>query len=120
MPSAKEKWSPSRRLRARLRAQRGPLERAIEQSAVDHAKARGWVSRKMNGFGFRSWPDRLFLPPPSLKGGHRFWAEFKRLGEPSTPDQARLQRDLRARGEEVYECDSLAAFIEVFRRHHRG
>ena len=102
-----------------------------------YAKDRFWISRKMNGLGFRSWPDRFFLPPsPQIlvklaskdrkffKSATverlRFWVEFKRRGETSTPDQVRVQKDLRARGERVYECDSFDSFVAIFEAHHYG
>lgn len=108
------------------------LESNVEGRSVRHAKERGWTSRKMNGLGFRSWPDRLFLPPrgttrdreaagysvASLR--HPFWVEFKRPGKEPTPDQARLHRDLRARGEVVHVCDSFESFRKVFDAIHRA
>lgn len=106
------------------RPRKRKLERNVEDRAVRHAKERGWVARKMNGLGFRSWPDRLFLPPHSERRHHllvrAFWVEFKRPGEEPTPDQARVHRDLRARGEVVHVCDSFDAFVEVFAAIHRG
>lgn len=109
------------------RAQRAanPLESKIEGDAVKHAKARGWLARKMNGLGFNDWPDRLFLPPPGMnrETNHvreRFWVEFKRRGAKPTPAQARMHKDLRARGERVFVCDSLASFTAVFDKEHNG
>ncbi len=106
-----------------------PKESNIEESCREYAHAKGWTSRKMNGFGFRSWPDRFFLPKP-IKGmdktlkrslgslTRRFWVEFKRPGETSTPDQRRMQKDLRKRGEVVYEIDNKQEFIRIFDRHN--
>src|SRR5258706_8557278 len=84
-----------------------PKESSLEEWCRKYAHDRGWTSRKMNGLGFRSWPDRFFIPPclsavkwAKMKGYRNvFWVEFKRLGKPSTPDQKRMQKDLRARGE---------------------
>lgn len=103
-------------------------ESSIEESCRKYAHDRGWTSRKMNGLGFRSWPDRFFIPrkmPGKPTRGvlgtltYRFWVEFKRPGEESTPDQKRMQKDLRERGEIVYECDNKKDFIEIFNRHNR-
>jgi hypothetical protein len=94
-----------------------PKESNLEEACRTFAHDRSWVTRKMNGFGFRSWPDRLFLPPERKKR-MRFWVEFKRPGEESTPDQKRIQKTLRLRGEKVYEIDSKKEFISVFNRHN--
>ena len=72
----------------------------------------------MNGLGFRSWPDRFFLPPRPKKQATRFWIEFKRVGEVLTDEQARMQVDLRARGETVYACDNLEDFIVILEKHN--
>lgn len=102
-------------------------ETSVEESCRKYAHGRGWTSRKMNGMGFRSWPDRFFLPPAragrrayQLQLKRRFWVEFKRPGVPPTPDQARMHRDLRARGETVYVLDTREEFISVFNSHNSG
>lgn len=90
------------------------LESRIERACVDKAKDLGWLARKMNGLGFRSWPDRLFIPPAwlvKLGRGKSIWVEFKRSGEVPTPDQLRIHADLRARGEEVHVFDNREAFF---------
>ncbi len=84
----------------------GTLEKNCRQDALDI----GWISRKMNGLGYNSWPDRVFIPPPKKKTGNRFWVEFKRLGEEPTPAQWRMIRDLRSRGEKVYVVDKQITF----------
>lgn len=123
---------------------RKKLERTVEGRCDDHAKARGWTSRKMNGLGFRSWPDRLFIPPPvpqkklNFPGGRnaaqqsvrrdprnaqkmqRFWVEFKREGEEPTPAQKQIHRDLRARGEAVHVVDNFGAFLAHLDNHEAG
>lgn len=90
------------------------LESRIESRSVHRAKELGWLARKMNGLGYRSWPDRLFVPPKRIaaRGGHPIWVEFKRRGEEPTPEQARIHADLRARGEEVHVFDDAVRFIE--------
>lgn len=98
------------------------LESAIENDCRDYAHARGWLSRKMNGLGFRSWPDRLFVPRKMKRRENPFvlspfWVEFKRPGEEPTPDQARMIKDLRARGETVHVFDNKQDFIKAFDRH---
>lgn len=104
-------------------------EKSIEQACVKMAKAKNWESRKMNGLGFRDWPDRLFIPPPFknfrstygfgasrvLPKGERFWVEFKRKGKEPTPSQWKRINDLRARGECVNVIDNVEIFKEVLR-----
>jgi hypothetical protein len=92
------------------------LESYIEDTSRDHASSHGWVSRKMNGLGFNSWPDRLFIPPKKTRFGNKFWVEFKRLGEVPTPAQANMIKDLRDRGETVYVIDNVADFKRVLQR----
>lgn len=102
----------------RVLKQRRGREASIEQKGIDHAKARGWLARKMNGLGFRDWPDRLFIPRVRRPALTRFWVEFKKLGAEPTPSQAKMHVDLRARGETVYVCDNFEAFLVIFNRHN--
>lgn len=94
------------------------LESSIEDACVRLARKRGWLSRKMNGLGFRAWPDRLFVPPKKRRtpdSRRAFWVEFKREGEDLTIGQARMRDDLHKRGETVYgPIDTPEAFAEVF------
>jgi hypothetical protein len=70
------------------------LERSIENAVLRQTKKHGVVSRKMNGFGFNSWPDRMFLVP----GGKPLFVEYKRPGKRATPLQARLHAQLNKLG----------------------
>lgn len=77
-------------------------EANIEAAALRAIK-KHWPTaevRKMNGYGHRSWPDRLVVLP----GGASVWIEFKREGEDPTPDQAHLHRRLSALGQHVVVC----------------
>ncbi len=86
-------------------------ETSIESASMRYAKKKNWVSRKMNGMGFRSWPDRLMLPPPKHKSWKiSFWIEFKRPGKKPTIGQAKLHKKLRQRGEQVFVVDSVDKF----------
>lgn len=94
------------------------LEKDIEKDCRGIALEFGWISRKMNGLGYRSWPDRLFIPPiKKFRHDHRntFWVEFKRPGEVATPDQERMIKDLRKRGEKVYICDNVVDFKMILK-----
>lgn len=78
---------------------KGPLESAIEKKVVDWAVTHlGAKTRKMNGLGFRGWPDRLVLLPMCQE----LWIEFKRIGEEASPSQRNLHGVLRAQGREVW------------------
>lgn len=107
------------KVRSALKQQRNS-ETKIEQRCIAHAKALGWTSRKMNGLGFRAWPDRLFVPRRHSKRYRlrAFWVEFKRPGKGPTPAQAQMHLDLRERGETVYVCDDLDGFGDIIARHN--
>ena len=68
----------------------------------------------MNGAGFRSWPDRLFIRPKE-KAFENFWVEFKRPGHFTTESQAQLHKHLAARGELVFVVHSLEEFKPIFK-----
>lgn len=88
------------------------LESSIESSVVAWAKKRGIISRKMNGFGFNSWPDRAFFLP----GGRVFFIEFKRLGESLEPLQENTIAELRKLGYDVAVHDDKDAAILALQR----
>jgi hypothetical protein len=99
------------------------LEKGIEQAALRKIKKR-WPRvqiRKLNGFGFRSWPDRMFFFPQ----GVLVLMEFKRPGEYLTPAQSYITSQLRNLGYHVYVCDNAeeavhicACAIDAFRTFH--
>ena len=90
---------------------RRELERNIEARAVREYVRLGAITRKMNGLGFRAWPDRLVIGL-----GFHFWIEFKRVGEECTPLQLDCHKKLRKQGEHVYVCDDSDEAIEIFHR----
>lgn len=75
-------------------------ERVAENNNLAYAKKRGLICRKMNGLGFRDWPDRLFIGK-----GVIFWIEYKVRGKGPTPNQAKLHEVLRGWGQHVYVVD---------------
>ena len=91
---------------------RRKLEKSVEDRCVRLAKNKGWLVRKINGLGYRSWPDRLFIPPRKSKL-EQFWVEFKRLGEVPTPLQEQVHIDLRVRGQRVYVIDTYDDFLKL-------
>lgn len=91
------------------------LESAIENRTNTKAKELGYISRKMNGLGFRSWPDRLFL---SFKGNAVF-IEFKRPGETATESQAHLHQQLRKMGFDVQVFDNVDKAFQYLKKKQR-
>ena|SRR3990167_2766547 len=93
-----------------------PLERNLENRCRKYAKAQGWLLRKMNGLGFRSWCDRLLIPPSS-KGVVQpvLWCEFKRKGKHPTLAQENHHGDLRLRGQHVYVVNDFDTFVSILK-----
>jgi hypothetical protein len=58
------------------------------------------ITRKMNGLGYRSWPDQWSIPP----NGNDFLIEFKREGVDPTELQEDMHQQLRSSGKVVYIC----------------
>ena len=80
------------------------LEKDIEAKVVRYAKERGCLVRKMGGFGFAAWPDRLFVLPE----GKTFWIEFKRPGIGKlSPGQDDMIRLLKIMGHIAYVVDDV-------------
>lgn len=79
------------------------LERSIEARFLRRLKEL-WPeakTRKMNGYGNRSWPDRLVVLPFGAKP----LIEFKRPGGELSSGQANLIKELKGMGHSVYVCD---------------
>lgn len=77
-------------------------EKSIELAVVKFAKDRGFLIRKMNGAGYRGWPDRAFF-----KNGKCFFIEFKRLGKKLDPLQVTMKQVLGDRGFRSYMVDDV-------------
>lgn len=114
----------ARKLRLYRGAKRGESEASLERWCCRKASDRGWRSRKMNGLGFRDWPDRLFIRPPRKTGTRQsprrgvlyqrpVWAEFKKRGKEATPNQVLLHEFLRSCGEDVRVIDTKEAFMAL-------
>jgi len=89
-----------------------PLESEVEAEVVKYAKSKGCMERKMNGTGYRGWPDRLFL-----YNGRTLWVEFKKLGEKPTNLQRFIHGRLRTNGFDVSVVDNVTegrALIDHF------
>lgn len=93
-----------------------PLERDIETAFVKYVHQRcGGITRKMNGLGFNSWPDRECLKLGVIRP---LWMELKRLGEEPTAGQWEIIKDLRRRRQKVVVCDTLAKAKKAYDDHH--
>jgi len=95
------------------------LETDLEKSCLK------WVwenysikSRKVNGLGFRGWPDRLF-PLPNERV---LWCEFKRPGHKKelTAGQKLIHRLLRKWQQRVEVADNFEAFKQIFINAYKG
>lgn len=85
-------------------------EADLERACVTVAHKRGFLTRKMNGRGFRAWPDRLVHWP---RGGRMEYVELKLPGEEPTTLQAQLHKRLRKRGFRVHVCDNYDHFLKI-------
>lgn len=78
-----------------------------ENAFVKRARRAGFLCRKMNGDGYKGWPDQL------VEGLNEHWyIEFKRPGRYKDPNaglsanQAQIIAQLRALGKKVLVTDS--------------
>lgn len=83
------------------------LESAIEKAFLRQVKKLGCKTRKLNGTGYRDWPDRLIMVP----GGVTLYFEFKRPGEELRPSQAGLHEEAALLGHTWYVFDNVEAAI---------
>ena len=78
------------------------LENPIELDVTKHAKATGWLVRKLRWIGRRGAPDRFFA-----KNGFIVFIEFKAPGKKPNAQQKREHRRLRLFGVRVWVIDSV-------------
>lgn len=97
-------------------------EADIEAAGERRLKKLGCKTRKMNGQGFRSWPDRQVIPiqrVPRVRSS--FWIEWKRPRERLTPQQQLLHRQLIEDHDQlVYVCREPDDAIKAFEHWERG
>ncbi len=89
------------------------LESDIEKRFVRELKKLGCKSRKLNGTGYRDWPDRLVLVP----GGVSLFIEFKRPGETLRESQQNLHDEAAELGHTWYTFDSWEKALQVVLSH---
>lgn len=87
------------------------LESSIERAACRRIKQLGGITRKMNGFGNRAWPDQLVLGPFNTC----IFIEFKRPGAKLTPLQDYLHRKLKLMGHTVAVFSSVEEAVEFYK-----
>jgi hypothetical protein len=90
------------------------LEREIENAANKAIKKRWPASecRKMNGFGFSFWPDRLYL----FDNAVAVFIEYKRPGERLTKGQRHGIKTLKQLGFAVAVCYAEGQAVEACRK----
>lgn len=89
-------------------------ETIAEQKFVAAVEADGSETRKMNGAGYRHWPDRLVLKKRIRRP---LWIEFKKEGKDATKAQRFLFSWLRSLGQEVIVVDTYDEAWTAYRRH---
>lgn len=94
---------------------RAPLESSVENPVVAYAKKKGVLVRKMNGLGFRGWPDRLFI----FSGGVVVWVEFKAPGKLKnlSSNQKEIIQTLKDLGQHVYVIDDKQTGKDIIDRY---
>lgn len=112
MSAENKPWWDKDPSKGKLRPQ---LESSVENPVVAYAKKKGVLVRKMNGIGFRGWPDRLFI----FKGGVSCWVEFKAPGKLKnlSANQQEIIKQLEALGQHVYVVDNKEVGKEIIDRY---
>ncbi len=91
------------------------LEKDVQKTCVDWARARGYWARKFSSQSQRSVPDYLFSRIKTVYSPSRikFATEFKAPGKTSTEAQVEEQEAMRLAGWFVFECDNFDEFKAV-------
>ena len=88
------------------------LESDTEDTVVSYATNEGCLTLKLNVWGRRGWPDRIFV-----FRGKVLFVEFKREGEDLRKLQEYVHGKLREHGIKVYVVDNISdgeALIDKF------
>jgi len=85
-------------------------ESKIEKSTCAHATTLGWWAIKINPFGIRGFPDRMFLG----SGGRILFIEFKAPSKKPRKLQVYMINKLKDLGFEVHVIDSIPEGKKVF------
>lgn len=77
-------------------------ESDLQADIIEHAHIRGWFCQKVQFVGRRGCQDVV-----AIRGGRTVWIEVKRPGKEPTKQQARVAREMKEKGAEVYAVDNL-------------
>lgn len=91
-----------------MRRKKFLLEKDIQKTCVDWARANGWWARKFSSPANRSVPDYLFA-----KNEGKIAVEFKAPGKVPTDAQAEEIKLMRAAGWDVYVIDDIDKFKSI-------
>ena len=86
------------------------LEADLQGDILDFAEVRGWFAIKVVSPSRRGVMDIY-----ALRAGRHVWMEVKRLGEEPRLQQAKVAREMKAQGAEVYCVDSMERAREILR-----
>lgn len=99
---------------APVAVQRKLLEKDVQSSCVDWARARGYWARKFSSMTSTAEPDYLFAKSDwGVIGDIKFATEFKAPGKTSTEAQVEEQEKMRLAGWYVFECDNFDKFKAI-------
>lgn len=79
------------------------LEKQIEKTVCDYAKAKGMIVYKFSSPGYTSVPDRMFI----CNSGYMFMIEFKSTKGKVTANQQREHNKLRDYGISVHVVNNI-------------
>lgn len=88
--------------------ERHVLESSIEGKVCSYARIKKCLERKMNGPGYRGWPDRIFFFQ-----GRIIFVEFKQKGEKPDNLQRFMHGRLRDNSFHVYVVDNVQSGYDL-------
>jgi len=89
-------------------------ERSVERAGDRRVKALGGIGKKQNGWGYNSYPDKMYMKPGVSKV---LWVEYKRdEKQKPTPGQLEVHKLLRKYGQTVIVTHDPDIVAEAFQR----
>ncbi len=86
------------------------LESDLQAEIISFAEIRGWFCVKVVSPSRRGMMDLY-----ALRKGRHVWMEAKREGDDARVQQAKVAREMKAQGAEVYVVDTLDRAREILR-----
>lgn len=86
------------------------LESDLQAAVIEFAEIRGWFCIKTVSPSRRGIPDLY-----ALRKGRHVWMEVKREGEDLRISQAKVAREMKTQGAEVYKVDSMDRAREILK-----